>query len=196
MTLLALRRYDAAWPFYEARRQVLPIADPQTTAPDWRGEPLAGKTLAVVREQGLGDQIMFGRYLAQLDAAGAEVVLACDPRSIARLFESAGRRTRAYPVGARGLLPRCDYWCFFGSLPLRLTPIRRRRPIWRTSPAAAAVELGWSPGAARRTSTTGAARCRRQPRPGRCRWAVTFCRKRRAPSASWRPPRSSRGWTW
>jgi hypothetical protein len=122
MTLLALRRYDAAWPFYEARRQVLPIADPQTTAPEWRCEPLAGKTLAVVREQGLGDQIMFGRYLAQLDAAGAEVVLACDPRSIARLFESAGRRTRAYPLGARGPLPRCDYWCFFGSLPLRLTP--------------------------------------------------------------------------
>ena len=122
MTLLALRRYDQAWPFYEARREVLPIADPPTQAPEWRGEPLAGKTLAVVREQGIGDQIMFGRYLAQLDAMGAEVVLACDPRTVARLFEAAGRRTRPYPREARGPLPPCDYWCFFGSLPLWLTP--------------------------------------------------------------------------
>lgn len=117
--LLETRRYAEAWPLHEARRAVLPLRNPVTDAPEWRGEPLTGKRLVVVAEQGLGDQMMFGRYLPTLRSMGAEVVVACDPRSMSRLFEWAGFRTHPYFAGRTGL-PETDMWTFCGSLPLHI----------------------------------------------------------------------------
>ncbi len=50
--------------------------------PEWRGEPLDGKTVLVFAEQGVGDQVMFMAILQDLQARGARVVLECDPRLI------------------------------------------------------------------------------------------------------------------
>jgi tetratricopeptide (TPR) repeat protein len=47
--------------------------------PNWRGEPLAGKRLLVIEEQGFGDCIMFGRYLSRLAERGAQVRCVCRP---------------------------------------------------------------------------------------------------------------------
>ena len=43
--------------------------------PQWRGEPIEGKTILVHAEQGFGDMIQFVRYLSTLKALGAHVVL-------------------------------------------------------------------------------------------------------------------------
>jgi tetratricopeptide (TPR) repeat protein len=74
--------YAAGWDKYEWRKRhdafarhlmVLP-------GPEWQGETVAGKTVFVRAEQGLGDTIQFARYLPMLVALGAHVVLACaDP---------------------------------------------------------------------------------------------------------------------
>ena len=48
-------------------------------APRWTGEALAGKTILVFAEQGIGDTIQFVRFLARLHAAGAMVKVLVQP---------------------------------------------------------------------------------------------------------------------
>lgn len=59
-----------------------------STAPLWRGENLAGKTLLVWREQGLGDEIMFAACYGDLTGRAARVVVQCDRRLIGPLSRS------------------------------------------------------------------------------------------------------------
>lgn len=47
--------------------------------PVWDGGPLAGKTILVHFEQGLGDTFQFIRYLAVLKAMGARTIFECQP---------------------------------------------------------------------------------------------------------------------
>ena len=108
---LTLGRYAEAWPGFEHRPTRLPGA-PKTNVPEWRGEPLAGKSIVVWHEQGLGDQIQMARFVPLLDAA--QVHYACLP-PLTRLFE------QLCPT-----LPRLgevhgtfDYWVSSLSLPLR-----------------------------------------------------------------------------
>lgn len=58
-------------------------------APLWRGEPLDGKRILVVAEQGLGDEIMFANVVSDVIAAvgpEGETQVAVDPRMV-KLFE-------------------------------------------------------------------------------------------------------------
>ncbi len=85
--------------------------------PEWQGEDLAGRTLLVLAEQGLGDAIMFARFLAPLAQRGALVVLACDPRVLPLLARAPGV---ARAVRRDRPMPECDFWLDQMSLPHRL----------------------------------------------------------------------------
>src|SRR5438477_12384062 len=93
--LLAAGRWAEGWPLYETRRQYMrpPPTPPQARQPEWQGEDLAGKSIIVCAEQGWGDQLMFGRYLSQLRERAGEVVVACHPFVIGRLFDQLGYAT-------------------------------------------------------------------------------------------------------
>lgn len=117
--LLAARRYAEAWPLYEARRETFGLPDPIAGYPEWTGQPLPGKHLMLVIEQGLGDQIMFARWVPMLEAMGVKVTIACDPRTSARLFERCGFGTAPWWKRSQPLRD-ADYWCFLGSIPHRL----------------------------------------------------------------------------
>jgi Flp pilus assembly protein TadD len=85
--------------------------------PEWQGEDLAGRTLLVLAEQGLGDAIMFARFLEPLAQRGARVLLACDRRVLPLLAAAPGV---ARAVARDRELPDCDFWVDQMSLPHRL----------------------------------------------------------------------------
>ncbi|MEY4750545.1 MAG: hypothetical protein RIQ60_2759 [Pseudomonadota bacterium] len=91
---------------------------PELGCPMWRGESLAGKHIALVREQGLGDQLQFCRYAAALRAQGAEVTLIVDG-PLVDLMGSLDGPTRVIAPGEQRDF-HYDYWAFLLSLPHRL----------------------------------------------------------------------------
>ena len=58
---------------------------PEARATPWTGEPLAGKSILILGEQGNGDQIQFSRYLPALSDLGASVSYLA-PQRLHRLF--------------------------------------------------------------------------------------------------------------
>lgn len=79
LCLMQLGRLEAGYKGYEARRRlaVEPALYPQTY---WSGEDIAGKTLLVRGEQGLGDIIQFSRYVPLLEGRGVKVILMVQPQ--------------------------------------------------------------------------------------------------------------------
>lgn len=97
--LLARQNFASGWSEYRHRLQAEGVWHPRLVpfAP-WKGEPLAGKSIVISAEQGLGDQIMFASCLPQLLAMGARVVLECDHR-LQALFQRSFPDVRV--IGSR-----------------------------------------------------------------------------------------------
>jgi len=117
--LLRQGRWDEGWARLEARDSSAALQR-HLNLPRWQGEPLAGKAVLVGIEAGHGDMIQFGRYCAQLKAAGAaRVGVLCHPGLVA-LF--AGLRGADEAIGLDASLPAgfdagFDYWVPALSLP-------------------------------------------------------------------------------
>jgi len=87
----------------------------RVNAPLWRGEPIAGKTILLLAEQGYGDTIQFVRYVPMVAARGARVILDVPPP----LQEIAlGMDGVAAVLRTDAPAPRVDYQCPFMTLPL------------------------------------------------------------------------------
>ncbi|WP_322032233.1 tetratricopeptide repeat protein [Paraburkholderia sp. J76] len=145
LPLLRLGAYEAAWPLYEARHEPSMgeggVARPPVPYPQWQGEALAGKSILVWPEQGLGDCLQFCRYVPMLKALGAaQVSIACAP-ALARLFETLAGADRVIALDGRGIIERHDFWCLTMSLPLRfgttVASIPARVPYLHANEAAA-----------------------------------------------------------
>ena len=134
---LSMGDFANGWREYEVRYEGK-FAYPRVTRPDlafpmWRGEPLAGKRLLVVGEQGFGDQTQFIRFAQVLAERGATVDAAVD-RRLQRLLATAPGLRALVPGVARDSRDY-DYWTFLLSVPLhlgtRLETIPARVPYLR-----------------------------------------------------------------
>ncbi len=126
---LSKGEFESGWIDYDVRHLSEDRPRRQFPQPRWQGEPLAGKTLLVYGEQGLGDEIMFASCLPEVIARAQHCVIDCHPR-LAPLFG------RSFPGAAvhAGLQtddpswlqdhPAPDYQIAIGSLPAML----RNRP--------------------------------------------------------------------
>lgn len=109
--------YEEGWQLYEwgwkcsERGTVRNFSQPR-----WRGEQsIAGKTLLIHAEQGLGDVIQFCRYAPMAEALGAKVVLEA-PASLVSLLSTLKGNFTIVEKG-KGL-PDFDMVCPIMSLPL------------------------------------------------------------------------------
>jgi Tfp pilus assembly protein PilF len=108
ITLLLLGRFAEGWDEYEWRWQVSGFTTPRRDFPEplWDGSPLAGRTIFVHAEQGLGSAIQFVRYVPRIAALGGSVLLECQ-KPLLRLFEAFrhGARPSVSGLIVRGASP-------------------------------------------------------------------------------------------
>jgi tetratricopeptide (TPR) repeat protein len=118
LALLATGDYGRGQAEYEWRwKRSGAAASPRNfNRPLWLGEtPLGRSTILLHAEQGLGDTLMFARYVGLLARAGAKVVLEVHPELKALMSRLAGA---AAVIGLGEPRPAHDVHCPLGSLPL------------------------------------------------------------------------------
>ncbi len=110
--------YERGWPEFEGRLR-LPGVPPQPKLPRWMGQPLAGRTLLLLGEEGFGDTLQFIRYARVLKQRGARIVLAAQT-ALGRLLASHPDLDELYLLGSGKELPHCDFYLPLLSVPCAL----------------------------------------------------------------------------
>lgn len=105
--LMSVGRLAEGFMAYESRFE---LNQPRLhTIPRWNGEPLKQKVLHVEAEQGLGDTIMFSRFVAGIQG---NYIFSVQPQ-LQVLFPGSKRQDEEI---------RADYWCPLMSLPIYVGP--------------------------------------------------------------------------
>jgi tetratricopeptide (TPR) repeat protein len=115
---LLTAQFETGWEGFEARREISghAIAEAEFGRPIWLGrEEIAGKTLLVYSDEGLGDAIQFARYLPLLSARGIRVVFVAPDPLYPLMADLSGILECRHP--SAGLPPAFDLYCPITSLP-------------------------------------------------------------------------------
>jgi len=130
---LHLGNYGEGWKRYENRATAEEVSIDRYTQPRWNGEPLAGKTIVVHAEQGIGDEIVFCSCLPELIAMAGRVIVVCEPR-LQQLFRRSFPQAIVHGYARRKdwapfpIAEPVDFQIPMGSLPLHLRPTRDSFP--------------------------------------------------------------------
>jgi hypothetical protein len=109
LALLGAGRYTEGLIDNKIRWSVL-VAHPlmHSSIPQWEGQPLEGKHICVLHEQGDGDTFQFVRFVPRLKERGAARVTLSVPDRMHDLFRSSGLADDI--IGIRDM-PEADYIC-------------------------------------------------------------------------------------
>ena len=133
-------RWCIAWPDRFRLVRGIDRRPKGTAGREWRGQDLAGQSILLYGEQGLGDIIQYARYAPLVAKRGARVVVACKPRLVGLLRRMRGI-DRVVPDDRRP--PRTDWHCSLLDVPAvweqdvdaipavcpYLPPVRRKRLV-------------------------------------------------------------------
>lgn len=112
LSLLTMGELKPGWEGYEARPVPTPFLGAREANLRWNGsQKIAGRTILVWAEQGMGDSIMFARYIPLLRQRGARVILTVQAPLLALMAELADQ------VVAEGSTVTFDLHCPLPSLP-------------------------------------------------------------------------------
>jgi len=110
-----LGNYGQGFRDFEARYSGDEVSLPEDAPwPRWQGEPLEGKTIAILPEQGFGDAIVMSRFLPRLKALGARVSMVVKP-PLRRLLARVEGMDEMLTGASRAA--HFDYYCPNMSLP-------------------------------------------------------------------------------
>lgn len=88
--------------------------------PKWRGEDLNGKSLFVMREQGVGDEILFSNCFTDLEEINSDITIQCDHRLVS-IFARSYPKIKFIPDEKKPLtnefFDKFSYLTSMGSLP-------------------------------------------------------------------------------
>lgn len=128
MALLLLRMgaLNQGWDGYESRwtKNHLPVEKRPFTHPWWQGESLAGKSILLWGEQGIGDEILFSSMFNDIIADADRCVIECAPKLLplfVRSFPLAQVIAKIDPPHPM-TMAKFDYQCSSGSLAQWLRP--------------------------------------------------------------------------
>jgi Flp pilus assembly protein TadD len=131
LVLLLSGDFEQGWREYEYRWQAPSFRSPRRNfaRPLWTGSDLAGRTILLHAEQGLGDTIQFIRYAPILaeraQRVGATVIVECQPE-LCRLLQGLPGVERVIPAGRA--LGEFDLHCPMLSLPVAMGTTARNIP--------------------------------------------------------------------
>jgi len=137
VTMAALGMWTGAWERFEARLSLPGLRNAFPAGiPHWRGETdIAGRSILVHAEQGLGDTLQMVRYVPTLAARGARVVLRVQPL--------LGKLMAGFPGAASvqtfsDAVPSVDVQCPMFSLPFvfgtTMSDVPAQVPYLRVAP--------------------------------------------------------------
>lgn len=100
LALLLLGCFREGWRELEWRWEKQGFTSPRRNflQPLWDGSPLAGRTILLHAEQGLGDAIQFIRYVPLVSARGGRVLVECHPQLVS-LFRTLQDVMAVIPFG-------------------------------------------------------------------------------------------------
>lgn len=125
--------YAQGWPEYETRLISEDVPRRPDAYPRWTGEPLAGRTILIWSEQGLGDEIMFASCLPEIIGAAGCCIVECNSK-LEPLFRRSFGGARVYAALPDRSVPEevkaeeIDCEVPIGSLPLYLRRSLREFP--------------------------------------------------------------------
>ena len=103
LVLLTRGEFGRGWKDYEARRLLPPFWQGARRWPEWDGGSLAGRSILVYAEQGLGDEIMFASCLPDVMREARACVVECAPR-LQPLFQRSFPAARVVAAHGRGVV--------------------------------------------------------------------------------------------